>query len=111
MLLCPLKSENNSIMAIKKQYLKSKPVCKVTFTVPAEEAKKVAVVGDFNDWNPKGSMLKKLKNGTFKGTFDLPMEQSFEFRYLIDGEYVNDEAADRYQWNEYAGAENAVLEL
>ena len=74
-------------MAIKKQYLKSKPVCKVTFTVPAEEAKKVAVVGDFNDWNPKGSMLKKLKNGTFKGTFDLPMEQSFEFRYLIDGQF------------------------
>ncbi|SFR32731.1 Glycogen recognition site of AMP-activated protein kinase [Robiginitalea myxolifaciens] len=98
-------------MAIKKQYLKSKPVCKVTFTVPAEEAKKVAVVGDFNNWNPKGSLLKKLKNGTFKGTFDLPMEQSYEFRYLVDGTYVNDEAADRYQWNDFAGAENAVLEL
>ncbi|GAL61031.1 1,4-alpha-glucan branching enzyme [Algibacter lectus] len=27
-------------MAIKKQYLKSKPVCKVTFTVEAEAAKK-----------------------------------------------------------------------
>ena len=26
-------------MAITKQYLKSKPVCKVTFSVPAEEAK------------------------------------------------------------------------
>ena len=69
-------------MAIKKQYLKSKPVCKVTFTVPAEEAKKVAVVGDFNNWNPKGSVLKKLKNGTFKGTFDLPKENTYEFRYL-----------------------------
>jgi len=33
-------------MAIAKQYLKTKPVCKVTFTVPAEEAKKVSVVGD-----------------------------------------------------------------
>ncbi|UJH68282.1 isoamylase early set domain-containing protein [Allomuricauda sp. SCSIO 65647] len=98
-------------MAIKKQYLKSKPVCKVTFTVPAEEAKKVAVVGDFNNWNPKGSMLKKLKNGSFKGTFDLATESSYEFRYLVDGNYVNDEAADRYQWNDYAGAENAVLEL
>ena len=36
-------------MAIKKQYLKSKPVCKVTFSVPAKEATKVAVVGDFNE--------------------------------------------------------------
>lgn len=99
------------IMAIAKQYLKTKPVCKVTFTVPAEDAKKVAVVGDFNNWNPKGSMLKKLKNGTFKGTFDLPKENTYEFRYLIDGEYVNDAEADRYQWNDFAGTENAVLEI
>ena len=98
-------------MAIKKQYLKTKPVCKVTFTVPAEDAKKVAVVGDFNNWNPKGSLLKTLKNGTFKGTFDLPSESSYEFRYLVDGAYVNDEAADRYQWNDFAGAENAVIEI
>ena len=51
-------------MGITKQYLKSKPICKVTFSVPAEDAKKVAVVGDFNNWSPKGSALKKLKNGT-----------------------------------------------
>ncbi len=98
-------------MAIAKQYLKSKPVCKVTFTVPAEDAKKVAVVGDFNNWNPKGSTLRKLKNGTFKGTLELAKENTYEFRYLIDGTYVNEAEADRYQWNEYAGAENAVIEL
>tara|TARA_Y100001001_G_scaffold162360_1_gene188791 strand:+ start:392 stop:727 length:336 start_codon:yes stop_codon:yes gene_type:complete len=98
-------------MAIKKQYLKSKPVCKVTFTVPADEAETVAVVGDFNKWNPKKSGLKKLKNGTFKGTFELPVENSYEFRYLVDGNYTNDGEADRYQWNDYAGTENAVLEV
>ncbi len=98
-------------MAIVKQYLKTKPVCKVTFTVPAEDAKKVAVVGDFNDWSPKASTLKKLKNGTFKGTFDLPKESTYEFKYLVDGEYINETEADGYQWNDYAGSENAVLEL
>ncbi len=98
-------------MAISKQYLKTKPVCKVTFTVPAEEAKKVAVVGDFNNWNPKGSALKKMKNGNFKGTFDLPKDTSYEFKYLIDGVFVNDTAADRYKWNDYAGAENGVIEI
>ncbi|SDM02780.1 isoamylase early set domain-containing protein [Kriegella aquimaris] len=99
-------------MAIAKQYLKTKPVCKVTFTVPAEEAKKVAVVGDFNNWKAtKASALKKLKNGTFKGTLELPKEGSFEFKYIIDGNYVNEESADRYQYNEYAGSENAVLDL
>ena len=98
-------------MAIKKQYLKSKPICKVTFTVPAKEADEVAVVGDFNNWDPKEGDLKKLKNGTFKGTFELPTENAFEFRYLVDSNYVNEEEADRYQWNEFAGTENAVLEI
>lgn len=98
-------------MGITKQYLKTKPVCKVTFSVPAEDAKKVAVVGDFNNWSAKGSALKKLKNGTFKGTFDLPKEKTFEFKYIVDGSYVNEAEADRYQWNDYAGAENSVLEL
>lgn len=96
-------------MAIHKQYLKTKPVCKVTFTVPAAEAETVAVVGDFNNWNTEGSILKKLKNGNFKGTFDLPKDQAYEFRYIIDGNYVNEEAADSFQWNDYAGTENAVV--
>ena len=98
-------------MAIKKQYLKTKPVCKVTFTVPAEEANEVAVVGDFNDWSAKATGLKKLKNGTFKGTVDLQKDNSYEFRYVIDGNYVNDDQADAYAWNDYAAAENGVLNL
>jgi len=98
-------------MAIKKQFLKSKPVCKVTFTVPAEEANNVAVVGDFNEWNTSATELKKLKNGTFKGTVDLETSNSYEFRYVIDGTYVNDEQADAYAWNDFAAAENGVLNL
>jgi 1,4-alpha-glucan branching enzyme len=98
-------------MAIKKQFLKSKPVCKVTFILAAEEAKSAAVVGSFNEWNEKTTPLKKLKNGTFKATVDLESEKSYEFRYLVDGTFVNDEEADSYIWNDYAGTENGVLEL
>ncbi len=99
-------------MAISKQYLKTKPVCKVTFTVPAAEAENVSVVGDFNGWNPTESSLKKLKNGNFKGTLDLEKDTTYEFRYVIDGTtYVNEVEADRYQWSDFAGEENSVLEL
>ena len=98
-------------MAIKKQYLKSKPVCKVTFSVPAKEADEVAVVGTFNSWDSKATNLKKLKNGTFKGTVDLEKDNSYEFRYVVDGEYINDDQADAYSWNEFAAAENGVLNL
>lgn len=99
------------IMAITKQYLKSKPVCKVTFTVPAAEANEVHVVGTFNDWNVSATPLKKLKNGNFKGTLNLDQDQAYEFRYVVDGNYINDEQADRYQWSEFAWADNGVLEL
>lgn len=98
-------------MAIKKQFLKSKPVCKVTFTVPAEEANKVTVVGSFNEWNEKATPLKKLKNGSFKGTVDLESGKSYEFRYLVDGAYVNEQEADGLAWNDFAGAENSVLNI
>ena len=98
-------------MAITKQYLKSKPICKVTFTVPESDAKKVSVVGDFNKWNPKKNPLKKLKNGNFKGTIDLEKENNYQFRYLVDGVFKNDENADAYVWNDFAGTDNSVLNL
>lgn len=98
-------------MGIKKQFLKSKPVCKVTFTIVAEDAKSAAVVGSFNEWNVEATPLKKLKNGSFKGTVDLESGVSHEFRYLVDGEYQNEEEADNLVWNDYAGAENSVLSL
>lgn len=98
-------------MAITKQYLKSKPVVKVTFAVPAEEAKKVTVVGSFNEWNTKKAVaLKKLKNGTFKVTVDLEKDNSYEFKYLVDGTYVNDDQADAYAMNVF-GTENGILNL
>lgn len=98
-------------MAITKQYLKSKAVCKVTFSVPAEAAKKVQVVGTFNDWNADEAVeLKKFKNGNFKGTVDLQKDNSYEFRYLVDGIYVNDEQADSYAANGL-GDENCVLHV
>ncbi|WP_298116030.1 isoamylase early set domain-containing protein [Flavobacterium sp.] len=98
-------------MSIKKQFIKTKPVCKVTFSVEAKEAQTAAVVGDFNNWNATEGELSKLKNGTFKGAFDLPKDNSFEFKYIVDGSYVNEPEADSYRWNEYANAENSVLEV
>ena len=103
--------QKQKIMAITKQYLKSKAVCKVTFTVPAEEAKKVQVVGTFNDWNENKALeLKKFKNGNFRGTLDLNKDNSYEFRYLVDGTFVNDEQADSYAANGL-GTDNCILHV
>ncbi|MCG9794150.1 isoamylase early set domain-containing protein [Flavobacterium algicola] len=98
-------------MSIKKQFIKSKPVCKVTFSIEAKDAVSASVVGDFNKWSVEDGALSKLKNGTFKGVFELPKDSSYEFKYVIDGVYVNESEADSYKWNEFAGTENGVLEV
>ena len=98
-------------MPISKQYLKTKPVCKVTFSVPAENASEVCVAGEFNNWNTSEITLKKQKNGLFKGSINLPKDQNFQFKYLVDGNWANEPEADRFQWNDFADAENSVLEL
>ncbi|PIB33786.1 glycoside hydrolase [Gaetbulibacter sp. 5U11] len=98
-------------MAIKKQFLKSKPVCKVTFTVPAANASQVTVAGNWNEWNTEVEPLKKLKNGTFKGTVNLEAGQDYEFKYIVDGQWENEVEADAYVWSDYAATDNSVIKL
>ena len=98
-------------MSIKKQFIKTKPVCKVTFSVEAKDANQASVIGDFNNWNPEEGALSKLKNGTFKGVFNLDKDAAYEFKYVIDGVFVNETEADAFKWNEFAGSENSVLAL
>lgn len=96
-------------MSITKQYLKSKPECKITFCVPAKEAEKVEIAGDFNGWNL--TELKKFKNGNFKAQFNLPVDTEYQFKYIVDGEWVNDAEADAYKWNEFGASDNSVLKV
>ncbi|MDP5170090.1 MAG: isoamylase early set domain-containing protein [Bacteroidia bacterium] len=101
-------------MSLTKKALKSKPVCKVTFKVPATTApgaSSVFIVGDFNDWSESSHPLKGLKDGSFSTTIDLETGKSYQFRYLIDGStWENDDAADKYVTSPF-GTENSVVEL
>ncbi|MDX1629985.1 MAG: isoamylase early set domain-containing protein [Fulvivirga sp.] len=101
-------------MAIKKQYLKTKPLAKVTLSLPAEaapDAQEVKVAGDFTNWKPSRKM-RKLKNGEFKLTVDLPVDKSYQFRYLIDGnKWENDWSADDYVNNGVSYEDNSVITL
>jgi 1,4-alpha-glucan branching enzyme len=100
---------------IKKQFLKSKPVCKVTFSIPAEaavEAKEVKLVGEFSDWTKSPIEMKKLKDGSFKTVVSLETGKEYEFRYVIDGDrWENDWEADAYRSNTVTFEENSVVSL
>ncbi len=101
-------------MSLKKQYLKSKPVVKVTFRLPkdaAPEAKTVALVGEFNDWNIYATQMNRLKSGDFTITLELDAGRPYEYRYLIDEtHWENDWDADRYVRSAFGNCDNSVVD-
>lgn len=102
-------------MAIAKQFLKSKPIVKVTFELPADAvngAKAVAVAGDFNNWDVSALTLKKQKDGSYKTTVEFPVGGECQFRYVLDGTtWINDSNADKYVASGVVGVENSVVVL
>ncbi len=102
-------------MSIRKQYLKSKPVCKVTFRLPGEaaaSAESANIVGEFNGWNIYATPMRRLKNGSFTVTIDLEPNREYQFRYLLDDEtWENDGEADKYVSHPYGDGENSVVVL
>jgi 1,4-alpha-glucan branching enzyme len=101
-------------MSLTKRYLKSRPVCKVTFKLPkelAEWAEKAVVLGEFNGWSPKQHPMKKLKDGGFTATIELQQGGSYQFRYLLDGRvWENDAEADAYVPTVF-DSENSLLRV
>lgn len=99
---------------IKKQYLKTKPVCKVSFKISAEiiQSNQIAIVGNFNAWNPDANLMKKLKDGSFSATIEFPIDTTVQFRYLSDNTvWFNDEEADDFVSSGISSEENCLLVL
>jgi 1,4-alpha-glucan branching enzyme len=100
-------------MSIHKQYLKSRPVCKVTFRIPEEFANttsQAAIAGDFNGWSLSTHPMKKLKNGAFMAALDLEAGREYQFRYVLDQQtWENDAEADGYVPTPFGDGHNGVL--
>jgi 1,4-alpha-glucan branching enzyme len=95
---------------LKKTTLASGKKVKVTFELPANGAKSIAVAGDFNGWDKEAAPLKKRKkDGVWSVSLNLPVGQSYQFKYWIDGvRWENDWAADDYVPNGFGG-DNSVV--
>ncbi len=79
---------------------------KVNFSLSGVKARGVFVVGDFNNWDRTKHAMKKEKNG-WKLSVRLPAGEH-KFKYLVDGNWLNDPAAHKYAGNPY-GSEDSVV--
>jgi 1,4-alpha-glucan branching enzyme len=103
-------------MSIKKQYLKKEPVCKVTFRIAngnVQNGNTIKVLGEFNEWNQEIEPMNKLKSGEFTQTIKLEAGREYQFRYLInDIFWDNEPEADKLVQNGLGTGEyNSVLVL
>jgi 1,4-alpha-glucan branching enzyme len=102
-------------MGIRKQFLKSRPVCKVTFNIPKKlgnAAEQAHVVSEFNGWSTCATPMKRLKNGAFSATVELEKGRSYQFRYLLgQSHWENDPDADDYRPTLFGDSQNSVINL
>ena len=84
---------------------------KVTFVISENGADgQIAVVGDFNGWDPTATPLRRHR-GRRRASVVVEPGRRYAFRYLAEGgRWFNDEAADDYQPNQHGGSDS-VLDL
>jgi 1,4-alpha-glucan branching enzyme len=61
----------------------------IQFSFNAGDAKRVSLVGEFNNWNPDADPMQKDENETWTKTKMLP-PGNFEYKYWVDGEWMHD---------------------
>jgi 1,4-alpha-glucan branching enzyme len=87
-----------------KEHLK-----RVTLSYRMPDAQSVSVAGDFCDWQTDRCRLKKDKKGVWTTTITLAPGR-YEYRLVVDGEWVNDPNCAERATNEFGG-ENCVLQV
>ena len=96
---------------IRKNFIKTSKgrVARVTFSLPNSLwADSIYLVGDFNNWNNTSHPLSLGRDEVWTITVDLELNREYQFRYLKDGEWMNDNQADAYAQNPY-GSDNFVV--
>ena len=88
-------------------------LAEITFSMRADasQVRSIAVVGDFNDWDPTRNLLADENNDGI-WTVTLKLEPGrYEYMFILDGQkWVPDPSAYRYVSDGF-GNKNAVLEI
>lgn len=83
---------------MNKSYLKTKKgIVKITFELPSDvSAQQAVVVGEFNNWDPSATPMKRKKDGSFSAALNLESGKEYRYKfYLDDSRWENDPNPDR----------------
>ena len=83
--------------------------CRLTFALPESIwADAIYLVGDFNGWSQDSHPMRQNGSGQWVMSLEMEAGPTYEFRYLCDGEWMNDNQADSYSLNLY-GTHNFLV--
>ena len=85
------------------------PRVKVTFVLPICDAKSVSLSGEFNDWSPDATPMKRHDDGHWETTIELAPGR-YEYKFVRDGGWMPDLLARENVWNQH-GTLNSVIEV
>lgn len=73
------------------------------------EASEMQLAGDFNDWMPHTTPMRRLPEGEFEARLRLPKGR-YRYRLVIDGRWSHDLNNPEVERNEY-GELNSIVEV
>ena len=84
----------------------------VTFVLEAPGAESVAVVGDWNKWDPTSDRLSDREgDGVWKIELTLNKNNEYRYQFLIDGDTWIPDPQSRLKVDDGFGGINSVLEI
>ena len=111
-------------MSLKKQFLKSKDVCKVTFRIGKNEcpgSDQAVLVGlpdghtvdqDLDFGHVREAVHRQHPDEVAPAALERDPGRAYQFRYLLDGErWQNDWEADGYSPSAFPPEENSVVRV
>ena len=103
-------------MSLIKENDEELGICKVTFIIPAEIAKKfrrINLVGDFNYWDVNVNPFQNAKkDGSKFISVELPQNDEYKFRYFCDGKiWLNEPDADEFVRVPYTDLLNSMVKV
>src|SRR5688572_624867 len=79
----------------------------VVFSARFEDASKVMIAGDFNNWTPISTPMQKSSDGRWQMRLPLPKGR-YRYRLVVDGRWMTDPNNTYVETNQYGELNNVV---
>lgn len=84
---------------------------KLSFVFVNDQAKKVELMGDFNDWTPNEIFFQEVFDGLWKVEIDSPAPGRYRYKFRVDGETWFEDPANCYRKPNVWGTYDSILNI